>query len=48
MLKDEIEKKKLKKTKKTNNSSKLGLTCQSHNPGHVTWITPYKKNQNKL
>ena len=25
-----------------------GLTCQIHDPGYETMITPYKTNQNKL
>ena len=50
MLKDEIEKKKiqLKKDQKTNNLSQPRLTRQTHNLVHVTGITSYKVNQNKL
>jgi len=31
-----------------NNLSQLGLTNQTHNPGHKTEKIPYKLNQNKL
>jgi hypothetical protein len=41
MLKDEIKKKRPK-------NKRLGLTCQSYNLSHMTEITQYKTNQNKL
>jgi len=50
MLKKEIQKKKTikKRDQKTNNWSQLVLTYQNYNPCHMTEITLYKTNQNKL
>jgi hypothetical protein len=42
MLKDEIEKKSIKKDKKILKSPRL--TCQTFNSGHETEIISYKKN----
>jgi hypothetical protein len=47
MLKNKIEKNRLKKEHK-NNSSQPDLTCQTYNPGYDTTIISYKKTNKKI